>query len=270
MSVSGHQELVFLFDAEEQICGEIHFSVFNRHLNGDGRLDGCAASVTKAAYCVVGDGLRLRGVAFFQFSVDEEGRVDPAFNLPLRYLVQHAGLAEELGQGPVRKASRSQCPVPWHAVNLWEPQAPDALETPQNRIFRNRLKLLSSTACRDDEFFPPSEDSLELFDNTAAPGDAFVDEETVRPLPAPRAANPVQGNGQSQQFAGRLNEVFGADGKLSMQDMIRLHTEQLDEAKSRYREQLNAYRDEINELKVALRQEQGRSRRLQELLRGDL
>jgi hypothetical protein len=270
MSESGHQEVVFLFDAEENICGEIHFSVFNRHLKGEGRLDGCAASVTKAAYCVIGDGLSLRGVAFFRFTVDEEGRVDPAFNLPLAYLVQHAGLAEDLGQGRVRKASRSQCPVPWHAVNLWEPDAPDALETLQNRIFRNRLKLPTSTGSRDDDFFPAAEDSLELFDDTPVSGEVFIGEQTVRPSPTPRSPSPVQGNGQTQQFTGRLNDVFGAAGKLSMQDMIRLHTEQLDEVKSRHREQLNAYRDEINELKVALRQEQGRNRRLQELLRGDL
>ena len=270
MSVSGHQEVVVFYDAEENICGETHFSEFNRHLNGESRLEGYAASVTKAAYCVIGGGLRVRGVAFFQFSVDEDGMVDPSFNLPLRYLVQHAGLAEDLGQGPVRKASRSQCPVPWHAVNLWEPQASDALEILQGRVFRNRLKLLSSATCRDEEFFPPSDDVLELFENSSVVGDVLVSEERVEPREPPRASITGQGSGQTLQYAGRLNTVFGAAGKLSMQDMIRLHTEQLDEVKNRYREQVNAYRDEINELKVALRQEQGRNRRLQELLRGDL
>lgn len=281
MSVSGHQEVVMFYDAEENLCGEQHFSVFNKHLEGEGKLEKLAATVTKAAYCVVGDGLSLRGVAFFQFAVDEEGVLDASFNLPLRYLVQHAGLSEDLGQGPIRKASRSQCPVPWHAVNLWEPAAQHAMEDLQSRIYRNRLKLLSSTACRDEEFFPPPEEPVELFDNDpnntgdiAGLGDGNGSTHTKADcLNGSSGPNGTHGGLElalNQAFAQRLEDVFGAQGKLSMQDMIRLHSEQLDEVKSQFRDQLNAYRDEIHDLKVALRQEQGRSRRLQQLLRGDL
>ncbi len=296
MSVSGHQEVVMFYDAEESICGEQHFSVFKKHLEGEGKLEKLAATVTKAAYCVVGDGLSLRAVAFFQFAVDEEGVLDADFNLPLRYLVQHAGLSQDLGQGPIRKASRSQCPVPWHAVNLWEPRAADAMETLQSRIYRNRLKLLSSTACRDDEFFPPPEEPVELFDNDpsnageiAGLGGNGAPANGIKSANSNGGSSPVHSsrghaslghsshshNGAldlalNQAFAQRLDDVFGAQGKLTMQDMIRLHSEQLDEVKSQFREQLNAYRDEIHDLKVALRQEQGRSRRLQQLLRGDL
>ena len=275
MSESGHQEVVMFFDAEEEICGELHFSVFNKHLEGESRLEGCAASVTKAAYCVIGDGLSLRGVAFFQFSVDEEGVIDPSFNLPLPYLVQHAGLAEDLGQGPIRQASRSQCPVPWHALNLWEPQLADMLEVLQNRIFRNRLKLLPSTACRDEDFFPAPEEPMELYDNhhgdaDEAYGQIEADSSELSFQPTRRNGR-NHNNGRAQpEAAGKLKDAFGAQGKVSMQEMIRLHTEQLDDVKNQYRDQLKAYRDEIHELKVALRQEQGRNRRLQELLRGDL
>ena len=64
-------------------------------------------------------------------------------------------------------------------------------------------------------------------------------------------------------------------------NLIRLHSEQLNEAKAKYRQdvesqqmayldQLRAAREEIHALKVALRQEQGRSRRLQQMLRGDI
>lgn len=285
MSVSGHQEVVMFYDADENICGEQHFSVFNKHLEGEDRVEKLAASVTRAAYCVVGDGLSLRGAAFFQFAVDEDGVFDPSFNLPLRYLVQHAGLCEDLGQGPIRKASRSQCPVPWHAVNLWEPDAEDAMEVLQSRIYRNRLKLLSSTACRDEEFFPPPEEPVELFDNDPTnTGDVAGLGESAAAIVHSNGGTGANGNGAkvgnavngaldlalNQAFAQRLDDVFGAQGKLSMQDMIRLHSEQLDEVKSQFRDQLNAYRDEIHDLKVALRQEQGRSRRLQQLLRGDL
>jgi hypothetical protein len=84
---------------------------------------------------------------------------------------------------------------------------------------------------------------------------------------------------QSAELSARLNQVFGREGKVSMPEMIRLHSEQLAELKARYREdieqqqaayldQLREARDEVRTLKVALLQEQGRNRRLQQLLRG--
>jgi hypothetical protein len=83
------------------------------------------------------------------------------------------------------------------------------------------------------------------------------------------------------EYGAKLNEVFGDAGKLSLQDLIRLHTQQLDQARTKYRDdvetqqtaylsQLRSCREEMHDLKVALRQEQGRNRRLQQMLRGDI
>ena len=101
----------------------------------------------------------------------------------------------------------------------------------------------------------------------------------------PRAASAKQVEaGSAQQlvrnaeFSARLTDLFGDAGKLSLPQLIRLHTEQLDELKTKfssdlqsqqsvYTDQLRAAREEIRSLKVALRQEQSRSRRLQDLLR---
>lgn len=275
----GQQEVVMLFNGEGDVMAEMNFSTFERLLNGDSTLEGHAASVIKAAYCVVGNGLSVRGVVFFLFSVNEEGYVDPTFNLPLRYLVQQAGVAEDLGQGGVRKASRGQCPVPWHAVNLWEPVEEKGLSLVQSRIYRNKLKLKNNNGCRDEDFFPPQAQSIELSATDSREDVKYQLQGNL--LSQSAQSHQFEAQDKNQQFAAKLTEVFGDAGKLSLQDLIRLHAEQLDQAKVQYRQQVEAQqmsyldqlrctREEIHELKVALRQEQGRNRRLQQMLRGDI
>jgi len=299
MSTSGHQEVVMLFDADGDICAEMSLPAFERLLDGEQRLESFAASIVSAAYCVVGSALSLRAIVFFLFQVDENGRVDTSFNLPLRYLAQNAGKGEDLGQGAIRKASRGRCPVPWHSVNLWEPEAEKGAQAVQARLYRNKLKLNASTVCKDEAFFPSDEESFELVDYDADFDEqileGFDDSVAHEPAGAPaleRASPaPTGGNGaplapttaaeSQQELTARLTAAFGSAGKLSLQDIIRLHAEQLEQAKAKYREdisaqqmgyldQIKACRAEIHELKVALRQEQGRNRRLQQMLRGDL
>ncbi len=290
MSEHGPQEVVLFLDSEHEIVEEMFLADFERLLSGNERLDRYAASKVHAVYCVVGNGLSLRGAVFFLFSVDENGAPDANFNLPLQYLAQHAGVGADLGQGGVRIASRGKCPVPWHSVNLWEPGDADLIDTVQRRVFRNKLRLKTHCGFRDEEFFASTDTPITL---TEA-GELDADEPLVlnqQPAPeangleakGPAANGPAaNGNGaKAAEYSARLNEVFGAEGKLSLQDMIRLHSEQLNEAKAKYRQdvesqqlayldQLRAAREEIHALKVALRQEQGRNRRLQQMLRGDL
>lgn len=276
MSQNGPQEVVMFLDSEANVVEEMHLGDFEALLAREQCLDRYAASKVKAVYCVVGNGLSLRGAVFFLLNVDEEGLPDAAFNLPLRYLAQHAGVGADLGQGGVRVASRGKCPVPWHSVNLWEPGDDDMVDLVQRRIFRNKLRLATTNGFRDEDFFVGSDETLTLVeDNFAAEDLSFV-------VPAAPAAPAPETNGaRTAEFSAKLDEVFGAAGKLSLQDLIRLHSEQLNEAKAKYRDdveaqqlvyldQLRAAREEIHSLKVALRQEQGRNRRLQQMLRGDL
>ena len=86
---------------------------------------------------------------------------------------------------------------------------------------------------------------------------------------------------QTAALEEKLTQTFGQDGRLSLQEVLRAHAEQLQDAKAQYRtdleaqqqaylDQLRTARDEIHDLKVALRQEQGRNRRLQQMLRGEV
>lgn len=262
-------EVVMLFGADEQIEAELHFSDFESLLAGDSCLDAYASSAMNAAYCVIGNGLALRGVVYFCFKVDENGRVDAAFNVPLRYLVMSAGSGPDLGQGPIKTASRAQCPVPWHSVNLWEPTNTDAADIVQRRVYRNKLKLKSSTGLGSGmlgEPLPSGEIELvQSFDDLAG---------TTNP---PR----IGAVGNNVALEAKLTDTFGEAGKLSLQDVIRLHTQQLAETQQKYREDLAEHqqvyldqirdcKEEIHELKVALRREQSHNQRLQQMLRGDI
>lgn len=251
-TMSNH-EVVMLFGVDEEIDAEMFYAEFETLLAGAATLDACAGSIKKAAYCVIGNGLTLKGVVFFSFKVDEAGVVDPSFNVPLRYLVRSAGAGPDLGHGPIRKASRGQCPVPWHSINLWEPTNPECVELVQRRVYRNKLKLKSSTVIGSRE-----------------------------EVEALASAEFELSNGEdAKALEAKLTDTFGEAGKLSLQDLIRLHSQQLNDAKMKYREdlqqhqqvyldQLRECKEEIHELKVALRQEQSRNHRLQQMLRGEL
>lgn len=248
----GYEELVLLFNADlSGIDSEYTSSDFEALREGGAALSQFAASVVKGAFAVVGAALSVRALVFFTFKVDEDGRADRSFNLPLRYLADNAGPGPDLGTGSIRLACRGQCPVPWHSVHLWEPVGdPDqgSIAIVQKVVWRNRLGLkpsgsLSRIADSDD---------LELVEN------------------------PVR----QKILESRLTETFGEQGKVNLEQLVRQQNDRLSEVSDKYRTELAAQqqgyldqirncREEIQALKSALRHEQQKSRRLQALLRGD-
>ncbi len=136
-------EAVFFFDGDD-ISVEMHYSEFEALLNQTGTLENFAASQVRGAYAVVGTGLAVRGLVTFMLRIDENGHADPAFSVPLRHLVRHAGPGPDIGWGTIRLASRAQCSVSWHAMNLWEPEGEgesNPIRVVQRAAWRNRLGL---------------------------------------------------------------------------------------------------------------------------------
>jgi len=249
----GLEEIVVLFDADAtKVLSEMRVGEFESLVNQAATVEQFAASQVKAAFGVVGAGLMLRGVVLFLLKVDEEGYVDAGFNLPLRYLVNHAGDGPDLGHGPLRYAARGRCPVPWHSLNLWDVAEDVAVDDHpayllQKVVWRNRLKL----SPRAKHLSQQADDALpELLPN------------------------------HQRELEDRLTEAFGEQGRVSLEQLIRQYNHRVREVAERYRcdvaqqqqsylDQIRAARNEIQKLKSALRQEQERSRRLQALLRGE-
>lgn len=267
----GFQELVVLFDgAGSKVQGQLRHEQFERMLGQRETLSSHAASTVKAAYVQVGPGLTVRALVFFLFKVNEEGAVDPAFNLPLDYMAQNAGAGPDLGMGPVAMACRSQCPVPWHAINMWEPagegEAHPAM-TVQKLVWRNKLGLKPAPVLRTGNAVAA------LRVREAKPLDAVQELE--------QAINGRRGLPERHVMEEKLTATFGESGRVSVRQYTQQHREQVGQITDQFRgelarqqqaylEQIKSCREEIQRLKSALRGEQERNRRLQQLLRGDL
>jgi hypothetical protein len=245
---NGLEKVIVMFDAKAStVLTQMRYSDFEACVAREQTLDGFAASTARAGYAIVGAGLAVRGIVLFRFDIDEEGLVDSHFNVPLDYLMQNAGAGPDLGNGPIHYASRSQCPVPWQANNLWESDAtgddhPTALL--QRAVWRNLIGLKPAADI---------EAATSEFEDAAC---------------AQRV----------EQMELELTKALGEEGRVSVAQLVKQHKEQFAVAKRKFRSEMErqqtAYlertkelRDEINRLKTIVRQEQDTNRRLQELMR---
>lgn len=286
------QELVVLFDAAgSKIDLEMRYGQFTSLLGQKGTLDSHADQTVKAAYAQVGAGLAVQAAVFFQFKVNGAGYLDPAFNLPLEYMAEHAGAGPDLGRGPIRMACRSQCPVPWHAINMWEPAgAPERHPAMllQKVVWRNRLGLKPLPVVRHAAAVASLGGAREQPASVPEPA-SQVEQAPIGleraangsvALPKLRAQMQAKIQARVQAMEEKFAAAFGNHGRggqrapLPDADRVGEVTARLRQEMERqqqaYLEQIKSCREEIQKLKAALRHEQERSRRLQQLLRGDV
>ncbi|MDA1075631.1 MAG: hypothetical protein O3A63_12855 [Proteobacteria bacterium] len=245
---NGLEKVVVLFDHDaSNVVAQIRFAEFEDCLKRKAPVENFAATTVRAGYAIVGSGLAVRGIVLFLFDVDEEGRINPNFNIPLDYLMQNAGAGPDLGNGPIHYASRAQCPVPWHASNLWESSEENEghpTSVLQRSIWRNRigLKPAADIPCAIREF-----DDLDCAERTE-----FMQQQ--------------------------LTSALGEEGRVSVQNLVMQHKKQFALAKKKFRsemekqqqnylERMRELRDEIQRLKAAVRTEQESNRALQEMMR---
>ncbi len=270
-------EGVFFFEGDE-IAVEMRYPEFEALLAQSTTLDHFAASLVRGAYVVLGAGLAVRGLVCFLLRIDENGHADPNFAVPLRHLVRHAGAGPDIGCGAIQMASRAQCSVSWHALNLWEPEGEGEqhpLRVVQRAAWRNRLGLKLSMG---DDAIP----LLAPPDGDAAPNAPKAEAAPVM-KPIPKASNrkaPAKARAVVQAD-DKIDQAFGEEGRVSLTQLIAQHNSNVDGLMRKYRadleqqqqsylDQIRGCRDEIQRLKALLRHEQNRNRRLQQLLRGEV
>jgi hypothetical protein len=243
-----YYEVVFVIRKHE-ICGELLYSEFSKVLNNASQMSQFAAEKVQCVYAAVSSRLALRGAVCFELQFDEFGVADPKFSVPLKHLLETSGAGPDIGTGAIRLACRSQCSISWQAKNLWEPEGKDAsnpLNKVQRALWKNHLGLIIT----NDPHYQ---------------GAYFASETPVTEL---------------QACETKINRAFGETGRISPQDLIRQHTVQIETLKSDFRDELvkqqqdylvqvKRAREELQQLKVELRMEQQRSRRLHQILRGE-
>jgi hypothetical protein len=114
-------EAVMFFSERGGICKEMLFPEFEALLDGIVNLPEFADQQMRVAYVLINPRLLIKSVVFFYLDFDEKGAPDSGWNIPLQHLAERAGRGPDLGAGPIRLACRSQCPVSWHQMHLWDP-----------------------------------------------------------------------------------------------------------------------------------------------------
>ncbi|WP_394558987.1 chromosome partitioning protein ParA [Aquipseudomonas alcaligenes] len=147
MSMQNKAQMVeaVLFFNERGICKEMLFPEFEALLDNVVNMPELADQQMRLAYVLINPRLLVRAVVFFYLDFDENGGADKGWNLPLRHLADNAGRGPDLGAGPIRLACRSQCPVSWHQMHLWDPSlAPgkNDLVLVRDAVKRNAIGLL--------------------------------------------------------------------------------------------------------------------------------
>lgn len=94
---------------------------FQACLDGYVGLAPYAGQQFRAAYVSLDEALRIRAIVLFHIGFDREGFPERSWNLPLRHMAEVAGAGPDFGDGYIRLACRSQCPISWHTDRLWDP-----------------------------------------------------------------------------------------------------------------------------------------------------
>ena len=145
-------EAVMFFN-ERGVCKEMLFAEFEALLDGVVNMPEYADQQMRVAYLLINPRLLVRAVVFFYLDFDERGGADRGWNIPLRHLAENAGRGPDLGAGPIRLACRSQCPVSWHQMHLWDPSLAPG---------RNDLALLRDAAKRNNMGLLVEDDAPQL------------------------------------------------------------------------------------------------------------
>lgn len=134
-----------LFFNDGGVCKEMLYPEFEAMLDGVVSMPEFADQQMRVAYVLVNARLQIRAAVFFYLDFNEDGSADSGWNLPLRNLAERSGRGPDLGAGPIRLACRSQCPVSWYQMHLWDPelaQGTNHFVMLRDRIKRNQLGLL--------------------------------------------------------------------------------------------------------------------------------
>lgn len=142
-------EAVMFFAEDGSIGKQMFYTEFETLLDGLVKMPDFADQQVRATYLMINARLQIRSVVFFYLDFDESGAPDSGWNIPLQQMAERAGRGPDLGGGPIRLACRSQCPVSWHQMHLWDPSL-----APGNNdlaLLRDAVKLNSLGILFQDE-----------------------------------------------------------------------------------------------------------------------
>ena len=125
-----------LFVDQNKVIKEMLLTEFEAVLDGVVGEPEFADTNAHAVYLKINRRLEIVGAVFFIINFDKKGGADKRWNIPLAQMVETAAFGPELNGIQLRIACRSQCQIPWHQQDLWEPDL---------SVGSNTLKILSAS-----------------------------------------------------------------------------------------------------------------------------
>ncbi|WP_372778072.1 hypothetical protein [Litorivivens sp.] len=161
----GTNEAVIFFKSD-LVDKEILYPEFEAVLDGFIGLSDYANRIVKAVYLQISPRLTIQAAVFFTVPFLDDGQVDPNWNIPLQHLADHGQAGPDLGEGKIRLACRSVCPVSWYKDKLWDPDMQGSMTTLDllvSAVKRNKLGLMVQRSA------PPSPSSPAVATQSSAP-----------------------------------------------------------------------------------------------------
>ena len=232
-----------------------------------------------ACFLRINQRLQIVGAVFFLVDFDARGYVNRSWNVPIEHLLENAGRGPDLGGGRIRLACRSQCSVPWHARQLWDPVlegADSSLQQMVQAIQRNRLGLaVDVPEVTEAVAQPPLLDALTHdLANDSIP--QLTAEQQVTPQKKAAAKNKTA-KVADLDTSERINQILQQEylGKLTAlkeEQQLQLATlksaaqQQIDQLHQHYQIQLNQMKETVGSAQRLLSEEKRRGLKLKEKL----
>jgi hypothetical protein len=245
MSMQNKPQMVeaVMFFSERGICKQMMFPEFEALLDGVVNMAEFADQQMRVAFVVINPRLLIKAAVFFYLDFDEDGRPDRGWNIPLQHLAERAGRGPDLGAGPIRLACRSQCPVSWHQMHLWDPSlAPghNDLVLLRDAAKRNQLGLL----VEDDNAQAVVAERLQM-----APEDKWYAPDPAKEVAAELAKK------MEQEHRLKTAQLIKQQ-RLRISSLTQQHEEELAKFKLAGEEQSKHLQAQIHGLHQALRQQE--------------
>ncbi len=240
-----------------------------------------------ACFLRINQRLQIVGAVFFLVDFDARGYVNRSWNVPVEHLLENAGRGPDLGGGRIRLACRSQCSVPWHSRQLWDPVLEgenSSLQQMMQGIQRNRLGLavdipditdaVAQPPLLDaltDNAIPQLTDEYTLFGASAQPSAAAMQQPTPA-SPAKAEASERVNHALQQEYVAKLAALKEEQQALKEEQQLQLATlrsamqQQVDQLHQHYRIQLGQAKEALEASQRALAEEMQRGLKAKEKL----
>jgi len=252
-------EAVFFWE-NGRIAREMLYSEFEAILDSFVPLPEYAGKEVNATYVRISPQLKVTASVYFLIGFDGGGNADPKWNVPLVQFAEEGDTGPNLGAGPIRLACKSQCPVTWHAQNLWDPNMsadPNDFVMLRDVVKRNKLHF-KEIPLEDDELInAPPEPQPEATPQPVAPGAGqpiYLNEE-LSDADKTLAASLVQflrkkldeENTSEREDMAKKQRLLLAAQKTQFEDEITKLEEDHSEVLRQTQEKLQQYHNELSE-----------------------